>query len=88
MKKKIAIIGCGIGGLTAANLFVRNSDFEIIVYEKENMLSLDEGYGIQLATNSISILNKIGFGNINNNDIFNPLKLDFYSNNNKICDLD
>ena len=88
MKKKIAIIGCGIGGLTAANLFVKNSDFEIIVYEKEKMLSLDEGYGIQLATNSISILNKIGFGNINNNDIFNPLKLDFYSNNNKICDLD
>ena len=88
MKKKIAIIGSGIGGLTAANLLIKNSDFEIIVYEKEKMLSLDEGYGIQLATNSISILNKIGFGNINNNDIFNPLKLDFYSNNNKICDLD
>jgi len=88
MKKKIAIIGSGIGGLTAANLLIKNSDFEIIVYEKEKMLSLDEGYGIQLATNSISILNKIGFRNINNNDIFNPLKLDFYSNNNKICDFD
>ena len=88
MKKKIAIIGCGIGGLTAANLFIRNSDFEIVVYEKEKILSLDEGYGIQLAPNSISILNKIGFRNIDNNDIFNPLKLNFYSNNNKICDLD
>ena len=88
MKKKIAIIGCGIGGLTAANLFIRNSDFEIVVYEKEKILSLDDGYGIQLAVNSISILNKIGFSNINNKDIFNPLKLDFYSNNNKICDLD
>ena len=52
------------------------------------MLSLDEGYGIQLATNSISILNTIGFNGISNNDIFNPLKLNFYSNNNKICDLD
>ena len=52
------------------------------------MLSLDEGYGIQLAPNSISILNKIGFRNIDKNDIFNPLKLNFYSNNNKICDLD
>ena len=88
MKKKIAIIGSGIGGLTAANLFMKNSNFEIMVYEKEKMLSLDEGYGIQLATNSISILNKIGFRNIGNNDIFNPLKLNFYSNNNKICDLD
>jgi len=88
MKKKIAIIGSGIGGLTAANFLIKNSDFEIIVYEKEKMLSLDDGYGIQLATNSISILNKIGFRNIGNNDIFNPLKLNFYSNNNKICDLD
>jgi len=88
MKKKIAIIGSGIGGLTAANLFIKNSDFEIIVYEKESTLSLDEGYGIQLAVNSIFILNKIGFKNIGNNDIFNPLKLNFYSNNNKICDLD
>ena len=88
MKKRIAIIGSGIGGLIAANLLIKNSDFEIIVYEKEKILSLEEGYGIQLATNSISILNKIGFRNIGNNDIFNPLKLNFYSNNNKICDLD
>ena len=88
MKKKIAIIGSGIGGLTAANLLIKNSDFEIMVYEKEKMLSLNEGYGIQLATNSISILNKIGFSNVSNNDIFNPLKLNFYSDDNKICDLD
>jgi len=88
MKKKIAIIGSGIGGLTAANLLIKNSDFEVMVYEKENMLSLDEGYGIQLATNSISILNKIGFKNISDKDIFNPKKLNFYSNDNKICDLD
>ena len=88
MKKKIAIIGSGIGGLTAANLLIKNSDFEITVYEKEKILSLDEGYGIQLSTNSISILNKIGFKNIVNNDFFNPSKINFYSNNNKICDLD
>ena len=79
MKKKIAIIGSGIGGLTAANLLIKNSDFEVVVYEKEKMLSLDEGYGIQLGTNSISILNKIGFRNIGKNDFFNPLKLNFYS---------
>jgi len=88
MKKRIAIIGSGIAGLTAANLLIKNSDFEVMVYEKEKMLTLDEGYGIQLSTNSISILNKIGFNNIGNNDIFNPLKLNFYSIDNKICDLD
>ena len=88
MKKKIAIIGSGISGLTLANLLIKNSDFEVMVYEKEKMLTLEEGYGIQLSTNSVSILNKIGFNNIGNNDIFNPLKLNFYSIENKICDLD
>ena len=45
-----------------------------MVYEREKMLSLEEGYGIQLGTNSISILNKIGFSNIDSNNFFNPLK--------------
>ena len=89
MKKKIAIIGSGIAGLTAANLFKENSIFEVMVYEKEKTLSLEEGYGIQLAPNSIYILNKIGFFNIDNKDFFNPSKLNFYSGDSqKICDLD
>ena len=89
MKKKIAIIGSGIAGLTLANLMKQNSDFEIMVYERETILSLEEGYGIQLAPNCTSILNKIGFSNINNKDFFNPSKLNFYSSDNqKICGLD
>ena len=41
-----------------------------------------------MAPNSVSILNKIGFSNISNNNFFNPSKLNFYSiDNNKICDL-
>ncbi len=89
MKKKIAVIGSGIAGLTIANLFKETSNFEIMVYEKEKILSLDEGFGIQLSPNTISILNKIGLSNINNKDFFNPTKLDFYSSDNqKICDLD
>ena len=88
MKKKIAIIGSGIAGLTIANLFKKKSNFEVMVYEREKILSLAEGYGIQLSPNSISILNKIGFSNIENNNFFNPSKLNFYStDNNKICDL-
>ena len=56
MKKKIAIIGAGIAGLTLANLMKKNSEFEFMLYEKEESLSLDDGFGIQLATNSVSIL--------------------------------
>ena len=89
MKKKIAIIGAGIGGLTLAALLKTNSSFEFVVYEKEDVLNLEEGYGIQLSVNSVSILNKIGFNQLNKNDKYHPSRLDFYSiNYNKICDLD
>ena len=39
MKKKIAIIGSGIAGLTLASLFKTNSNFEFIVYEKGEILN-------------------------------------------------
>ena len=61
MKKKIAIIGAGIAGLTLANLIKKYTDHDFMVYEREESLSLEEGYGIQLATNSIKILNQISF---------------------------
>ena len=89
MKKKIAIIGAGIAGLTIANLMKTNSDFEFMVYEKEDSLPLDEGFGIQLAVNSMSILNKVGFNKIHPEKIFHPQKINFYSmTNEKICDLE
>ena len=89
MKKKIAIIGSGIAGLTLANLIKRESDHEFMLYEKLESLSLDDGYGIQLSTNSINILNKIGFSKIDDKKIFNPKGIDFYNiQNKKICDLD
>jgi salicylate hydroxylase len=88
MKKKIAIIGAGIGGLTLANLLQKNSEFEFIIYEKGETLNLEEGFGIQLAVNSVSVLNQIGFSNLNKSEIYNPTKLDFYSDENKVCDLD
>ena len=89
MKKKLAIIGAGIAGLTLANFLKKFTDHEFMVYEREESLSLEEGYGIQLATNSIKILNEIDFKKINNEKIFNPKSLDFYNiKNEKICDLD
>ena len=88
MKKKIAIIGAGIAGLTFANLIKKNSEHEFMLYEKEESLSLDEGYGIQLSTNSVKILNQINFKKINNVKIFHPKTIDFYNiQNEKICDL-
>ena len=88
MKKKIAIIGAGIAGLTIANLLKTDSDFEFMVYEKEESLSLEEGFGIQLAVNSVSILNKIGFKKIHLEKINHPQKINLYSmTNDKICDL-
>ncbi len=88
MKKKIAIIGAGIAGLTLANLIKKYTEHEFMVYEREESLSLEEGYGIQLATNSIKILNEIDFKKINDEKIFHPKKMDFYDiKNEKICDL-
>ena len=89
MKKKIAIIGSGISGLTLANLLQTNSNFEFVIYEKEEVLNLNEGFGLQLSVNSISVLNRIGFNQLNKNEKYHPNKLDFYSvNGNKVCDLD
>ena len=77
MKKKLAIIGAGIAGLTLANFLKKNSSHEFMLYEKQESLSLEEGYGIQLSTNSIKILNLIGFKKINNDKIFYPKEVDF-----------
>ncbi len=89
MKKKIAIIGAGIAGLTLANLIKKNSENEFMLYEKQESLSLDEGFGIQLSTNSTKILNLIGFNKIENEKIFHPQGVDFYNiQNKKICSLD
>jgi len=88
--KKIAIIGGGISGLYIANLLRKNSSYEITIYEKNNSVNLEKGYGIQLSVNSIKLLNEIGFQSINLEDKFHPNKVNFYylKNKKKICDLD
>ena len=77
--KKIAILGAGISGLFVANLFKENTDYQITIYEKNNLTNLDDGYGIQLSTNSIKLLSKIGFNNLESKDRFNPEKLNDYT---------
>ena len=88
MKKKIAIIGSGIAGLTLANFLFKDKKHDFMVYEKNESLPLDEGYGIQLSTNSITILNKINFSKVNREKIYHPNDIDIYNiQNKKICDL-
>jgi salicylate hydroxylase len=87
--KRVAIIGGGISGLYIASLLRQNSDYEITVYEKNNSVNLEKGYGIQLSVNSIKLLNKIGFQNIDFKETFFPNKVSFFSlkTKDKICDL-
>ena len=87
--KKIAIIGAGISGLFIANLFKKNSDYQVAIYEKSNSINLEEGYGIQLSVNSVKLLNEIEFNKFENARKFNPKKIIFFSSKNfkKICDL-
>ena len=88
--KKVAIIGAGISGLYIANLFNKNPNFQVTIFEKNSSINLDEGYGIQLSVNSIRVLNKIGFQKLEDDKKFHPRKIIFYSNENtnKICELD
>tara|TARA_Y100001958_G_scaffold145878_1_gene125073 strand:+ start:439 stop:1584 length:1146 start_codon:yes stop_codon:yes gene_type:complete len=87
---RVAILGAGISGLFIANLFKQDPKYQITIYEKNNIISLNEGYGIQLSVNSIKLLNYIGFKELKDNEKFTPKKINFYSNNslNKICELD
>ena len=87
--KKVAIIGAGISGLFIANLFKKNLNYQITVYEKNSSTDSEGGYGIQLSVNSVKFLNQIGFDKFQNDKKFNPDKINFYSikSSNKICDL-
>ncbi len=87
--KKVGIIGAGISGLFIANLFKKNLNYQITLYEKNSSINLEEGYGIQLSVNSVKLLNQIGFDKFQNNKKYNPEKINFYSIKglNKICDL-
>ena len=75
--KKIAIIGAGISGLFIANLLKKNLNYQISIYEKNEQIDLDQGYGIQLSVNSVKLLNEIEFDRFKNDKKFNPKKSKF-----------
>ena len=80
--KKVGIIGAGISGLFIANLFKRNEKYQVTIFERNSLIDLKEGYGIQLSVNSIKLLNKIQFDKLENKrsliqtkSIFTQLKI-------------
>src|SRR5690349_8620732 len=57
-KPSIAIVGAGLGGLTAAST-LRQAGFDVRVYEQATRFSRI-GAGIQMMPNSVKVLRKIG----------------------------
>ena len=88
--KKVAIIGAGISGLFIANLFKKNPNYQISIFEKNKTINLESGYGIQLSVNSVKLLDKIQFKEFENAKKYNPDKINFYVKDisYKICELD
>ena len=65
----------------------KNSLIDFTIYEKQDCLSFEEGYGIQLSVNCISILRELDFDLIKQEDCYNPKKINLLSFNNKLSSL-
>lgn len=57
-KPRVAIVGAGIGGLTAAAALVQKG-FEVAVYERARELG-EVGAGLQLAPNAVKVIRALG----------------------------
>ena len=57
-KNRVAIIGAGISGLTAA-IFLQRKNFDVTIYEKAPALA-PVGSGIALSANALNVLESIG----------------------------
>ena len=66
--KKIGIVGAGISGLVLACFLKKNKNYDISVYEKDDIY-LPNSNGIQISPNALRILKKINF------DLFDQKKL-------------
>ena len=55
---KIAIVGCGLGGLVAA-IAARRAGFEVAIYEQAHSLG-EVGAGIQVGPNAVKVLRALG----------------------------
>ena len=55
---KVAIVGAGIGGLTAAAA-LHQKGFEVQVYERASQLG-EVGAGLQIAPNAVKVIRALG----------------------------
>jgi salicylate hydroxylase len=60
MVRKIAVVGGGIGGLTATCCLLK-AGYDVELYEQASELS-ETGAGIQLSANAMHVLNNLGLG--------------------------
>ena len=68
---EIAVVGAGIGGLTAA-VALRQAGFDVHVYEQAPELT-EVGGGINLGSNAARILYRLGFGDALDREAVRPL---------------
>ncbi len=82
--KKIGIVGAGISGLTLACLLKKNTNYDITIFEKDN-LKFKNVNGIQISPNALRILSKLNFDSFDKRKLCKILGVsfyDYYSNTN------
>ena len=82
--KKIGIVGAGISGLTLACLLKKNTNYDITIFEKDN-LKFKNVNGIQISPNAFRILSKLNFDSFDKRKLCKILGVsfyDYYSNSN------
>ncbi len=70
MKARIAIVGAGLGGLTAANALLARG-FDVMLYEQSHELK-EVGAGVQLSPNAMKVLIALGLDQAVLADAFEP----------------
>ena len=84
--KKIGIVGAGISGLTLACLLKKNTNYDITIFEKDN-LKIKNVNGIQISPNAFRILSELNFDSFDQRKLCKILGVSFhdYYSNSKIA---
>ena len=84
--KKIGIIGAGVSGLTLACLLKKNTNFDISIFEKDD-LKIKNINGIQISPNALRILNELSFNSFDQKNLCKIKGVSFYDHysNSKIA---
>ena len=75
--KKIGIIGAGISGLTLACLIKKNTNYDVSIFEKDN-LKIKNINGIQISPNALRILNELNFDSFDQEKLCKITGISFY----------